>query len=171
MQVTIKANFNKQTKDSKKQLVQFYVKGDDEHLPELNMMCREVVELRIGSIDSLTAEFVKKSQDSKKTVLDFVVNGGASNNHAFEFYKLAGTDVELTITESQMDIDEFREQQEAYREGVRGKIDKDGTVTVDEDQMTLEEATAAADQSGDPMAGVGDGLPFTSLEEEGDDLE
>lgn len=145
MQVQIKAHFNKQTRDSKKELVQFYVKGDDEHLPELNMMCREVVELRIGELEPLTAEFVKKSQDSKKTVLDFVVNSGASNRHSFEYYHLAGTDIELMITESQMDIDEFREQQEAYREGVRGTIDKDGSVTVDKDQLTLEEIAAAND--------------------------
>jgi len=137
--ITIKAHFNKQTKDSRKELVQFYVKGEGEHLPELNDLVREVVELTIEGIDPLTAEFVKKSQDAKKTVLDFIVNGGASNRHSYEFYRLAGTDVELTITESQMDIDEFREQQEAYREGVRGKINKDGTVEVDENQMSIED--------------------------------
>jgi hypothetical protein len=139
MQIIIKAHFNKQTKDSKKELVQFYVKGEDELRPELNMLCREVVELQIGEVDSLTAEFVKKSQDAKKTVLDFVVNAGASNKHSYEFYRLAGTDVELMITESQMDIEEFREHQEEYREGKRGKINADGTIDLDGDQATMDD--------------------------------
>lgn len=152
--LTIKAHFNKQVRDSKKELVQFYVKGESENSVELNALVREVVEISVNGLDPLTAEFVKKSQDAKKTVLDFVVNGGASNKHSFEFYKLAGTDVELSINESDVDIDEFREQQEAYREGLKGKINPDGTVEVDKDQMSfddLEEEGAAAD----PMADVG----------------
>jgi len=150
MELSIKAHFNKQTKDSKKELVQFYVKGDDEHLPELNDLVREVVELKIGELDSLTAEFVKKSQDSKKTVLDFVVNGGASNRHSYEFYRLAGTDVDLTILESDVDVDTFREQQkEAYREGVRGKINKDGTVEVDDNQMSIDELDGETGDNGE----------------------
>lgn len=165
MELSIKAHFNKQTKDSKKELVQFYVKGDDEHLPELNDLVREVVELKIGELDSLTAEFVKKSQDAKKTVLDFVVNGGVSNKHSYEFYRLAGTDVELTILESDVDVDTFREQQkEAYREGVRGKINKDGTVEVDGNQMSMDDlkseaaekdATESKDEEDDDLPPIG----------------
>lgn len=152
MQIQIKAHFNKQTKDSKKELVQFYVKGEDEHLPELNAMCREVVELRIGLLDTLTAEFVKKTQDSKKTVLEFVVKGGTSAAHSYEFYRLAGSDVELTITESQMSIDEFREQQEEYREGLRGRINDDGTVDLDgdeEDQISFDDLGEDEQEEGD----------------------
>lgn len=157
----IKAHFNKQTKDSKKELVQFYVKGEDENLPELNALVREVVELSIGDLEPLTAEFVKKSQDAKKTVLDFVINGGASNKHSFEFYRLAGTDVELSIGESEVDIDEFREQQEAYREGLKVKVNPDGTVDVDKDQMSFDDLESESGESegageADPMAGVGE---------------
>ncbi|GKU80153.1 hypothetical protein L3i20_v245500 [Paenibacillus sp. L3-i20] len=131
-------------------------------------MCREVVELQISDLEPLTAEFVKKSQDSKKTVLDFIVNGGASNRHSYEFYKLAGADVELTITESQMDIDEFREQQETYRDGLKGTINNDGTVNLDVNQASMDDYEGEDEE--DPMHSVDEEeLPFTSAES--DDLE
>lgn len=144
MNITVKAHFNKQTKDSKKELVQFYVKGEDERRPELNQMTREVVELTISTLEGvkLTAEFKKSAKDSKKTVLEFEVKGDSSAAQTFEFYKLAGSDVDLTITESQMDIEDFQEQQKQHREGKRGTINQDGTVDVAKDpnqaQMDLE---------------------------------
>lgn len=157
MQIQIKAHFNKQTKDSKKEQVQFYVTGDDEKRPELNQLTREVVILQIDGLNGveLTAEFKKCSKDSKKTVLEFEVKGDSSAAQTFEFYKMAGSDVLLSITESQMDIDEFREQQEQYREGVRGKINQDGTVDVvdDENQLTIDEVAVGAegDEDGPKM--------------------
>ncbi|MDY7993328.1 hypothetical protein UY286_21780 [Paenibacillus polymyxa] len=171
MNVTIKAHFNKQTKDSKKELVQFYVKGDDEHRPELNQLTREVVVLSIKGLEDveLTAEFKKSSKDSKKTILDFEVKGDSSAAQTFEFYKLAGSDVELTITESQMDIDEFREQQAEYREGVKGTIAQDGTVTVNREddpnqaEFPLDDEEAAAAEIAASAAGgdnPDDDLPF-----------
>lgn len=136
MQVTVKANFNKQTKDSKKELVQFYVKGEDEKKPELNQMTREVVELTIEGVEQkLTCEFNKISKDSKKTVLDFIVKGDTSSDQSFNFYKKAGSDVTLTIVESQMSIDEFYEE----REGMEYKVGHDGVVSVPADQMSLED--------------------------------
>lgn len=137
MQVTVKANFNKQTKDSKKELVQFYVKGEDEKKPELNQMTREVVELGIEGVEQkLTCEFNKISKDSKKTVLDFIVKGDTSSDQSFNFYKKAGSDVTLTIVESQMSIDEFYENE---HEGVEYKVGQDGTVEVTPNQMSLED--------------------------------
>lgn len=136
MQVTVKANFNKQTKDSKKELIQFFVKGEDEKKPELNQMTREVVELTIEGVDQkLTCEFSKISKDSKKTVLDFIVKGDTSSDQSFNFYKKAGSDVTLNIVESQMSIDEFYEE----REGVEYKVGQDGMVSVPSDQMSLED--------------------------------
>jgi hypothetical protein len=79
MQLTVKANFNKQTKDSKKELIQFYVKGEDEKKPEISQLTREVVELEIEGVDQkLTCEFNKTTKDSKKTVLEFIVKGDTS---------------------------------------------------------------------------------------------
>ncbi|WP_055108912.1 hypothetical protein [Paenibacillus ihumii] len=153
MSITIKAGFNKQTKDSKKEAVQFYVKGEDEHKPELNEMTRSVVVLSIEGVEqTLTAEFKKSSKDAKKTVLDFEVKGDASAERSFEFYKKAGSDVVLTITESDESLEDFAEHQKKYREGLKGKINPDGTVDVeDKNQMTLDDALAA---ESDPMAGI-----------------
>lgn len=141
MIVSVKAHFNKQTKDSKKELVQFYVKGEDEKRPELNTLCREIVELSIEGIDPLTAEFVKKSQDAKKTVLDFVVKGDTSADHSYEFYRLAGADVELTISESNVSMDEFRASQKGE------DADEEDE---DPNQVKLEEALQQTDNDDRP---------------------
>lgn len=110
MKVQIKANFNKIQKDSKKELVQFYVKGDDEKRPELNAMTREVVILSIEGLEvELKAAFNKSSKDAKKTIIDFEVKGDSSAAQTFEFYKKAGTDVVLTIAAAQMSMEEFKQ--------------------------------------------------------------
>ncbi|MCV9884715.1 hypothetical protein [Metabacillus halosaccharovorans] len=143
MQLTVKAHFNKQTKDSKKELIQFYVKGEDEKKPEISQLTREVVELEIEGVDQkLTCEFNKTTKDSKKTVLEFIVKGDTSAEQSFNFYKKAGSDVTLNIVESQMSIDEFYEESE-QREGINYKVDKDGTVNVD--QVTIDQVAAAAE--------------------------
>lgn len=142
--VTISATFNKQTKDSKKELVQFHVKGTDETKPELNLMCRQAVELQLEGVETkLTAKFEKKTQDANKTALDFVLMGNPSTSSSHEFYKKAGQSVTLTITESQMSIEEL---EEAHK-GITGTINLDGTVNVDPNQVTIDD---------DPMAGVED---------------
>ncbi|MGD6872996.1 hypothetical protein ACQCU1_12535 [Sutcliffiella horikoshii] len=136
MQVTVKANFNKQTKDSKKELIQFYVKGEDEKKQELSQMTREVVELQIEGVEEkLTCEFSKTTKDGKKTTLEFIVKGDTSAEQSFNFYKKAGTDVTLHIVESQMSIDEFNEA----HEGIEYQVDKDGSVKVEDGQLTLDE--------------------------------
>lgn len=155
MSITIKANFNKQTKDSKKESVQFYVMGADEHKKELNEMTRSVVHLSIEGVEqTLTAEFKKSSKDAKKTVLDFEVKGDASALKSYEFYKRAGSDVVLTITESDESIEDFEEHQKKYREGLKGKINADGTVDVDKNQTTLDDYED--DEDNDPMPDVED---------------
>lgn len=169
MKIQVAAHFNKQTKDSKKELVQFHVKGDDEKKPELNAMTRSVVLLSIEGVEqSLTTEFSKSTKDAKKTVLEFIVKGDTSSEHSYEFYRKAGSDVTLEIAESQMTIEEFRgdeeyeeddEDREELREGVGGKINGDGTVDVnDPNQTKLEDYT---DNDGPPMPkDDADDLPF-----------
>lgn len=116
MKITIKATFNKQTKDSKKELVQFLVKGEDEKRPELSVMTREVVILSIEGVDDsngnpveLKAAFDKSSKDSQKTTLDFIVKGDSSAAQTFEFYKKAGSSVVMTIAAAQMSMEEFKQ--------------------------------------------------------------
>ena len=143
MQVTVKAHFNKQTKDSKKELIQFYIKGEDEKKPELSQMTREVVELTIDGVDQkLTCEFNKTSKDSKKTVLDFIVKGDTSAEQSFHFYKKAGSDITLNIVESQMSIDEFYDKD---HEGIAYPVDQNGTATISPDQMSLDDVPAEED--------------------------
>lgn len=138
MQVTVKANFNKQTKDSKKELIQFYVKGEDEKKQEINQMTREVVELQIEGVEErLTCEFSKTSKDSKKTVLEFIVKGDTSADQSYNFYRKAGSDVTLHITESQMSIDEFYDDDR--HDGVEYQVNPDGTADVKPDQLTLDD--------------------------------
>lgn len=155
MQVSVKAHFNKQTKDSKKELVQFHVKGEDEKKPELNKLTREVVILEIEGVEQkLRCEFNKSTKDSKKTVLEFIVKGDASAENTFNFYKKAGSDVTLNIVESQMSAEEFDEDEQ--HEGLQYSVGKDGTAAVNPDQLSLDDVT-------DEREEVFDGDPFASL--------
>ncbi|MBW4083607.1 hypothetical protein [Paenibacillus sp. S150] len=172
MKIQVAAHFNKQTKDSKKELVQFHVKGEDEKKPELNAMTRSVVLLSIEGVEkSLTTEFSKSTKDAKKTVLEFIVKGDTSSEHSYEFYRKAGSDVVLDIAESQMSIEEFRgdeeyddEEHDEPREGVHGKLNPDGTVDVDDpNQLTLEDTQGDTEGGEDgPVIPEGDSddLPF-----------
>jgi len=160
MQVSVKAHFNKQTKDSKKELVQFHVKGEDEKKPELNKLTREVVILEIEGVEQkLRCEFNKSTKDSKKTVLEFIVKGDASAENTFNFYKKAGSDVTLNIVESQMSADDFEDE----HEGVQYSVGKDGTAAVNPDQLSLDDVT-------DEKEEVLDGDPFASPINEEDQL-
>lgn len=144
MQLTVKAHFNKQTKDSKKELIQFYVKGDDEKKPEINQLTREVVELQIEGVDQkLTCEFNKTTKDSKKTILDFIVKGDTSAEQSFNFYQKAGSDVTLNIVESQMSIDEFYDAD--AHEGIEYKVEKDGTASVSPNQLSIDDVNDEED--------------------------
>lgn len=152
MQVSVKAHFNKQTKDSKKELIQFHVKGEDEKKPELNKLTREVVILEMEGVEQkLRCEFNKSTKDSKKTVLEFIVKGDASAENTFNFYKKAGSDVTLNIVESQMSAEDFEDE----HEGIQYSVGKDGTAAVNPDQLSLDDVK---DEKGEVL----DGDPFAS---------
>ncbi|URN94506.1 MAG: hypothetical protein NAG76_22255 [Candidatus Pristimantibacillus lignocellulolyticus] len=143
MEIKLSTHFNKMTRDSKKELLQFHVTGEIENEVELNALVGEVVEIKVHELESLTAEFKKNSKDAKRTVLEFIVNPGKSNKHSFEYFSFTGQSVQLSITQSDMDIEEFRE-------GLKVKVNADGTAeVVDENQTTLEQFT-------DPMDGIGE---------------
>ncbi|MDR4318414.1 Uncharacterised protein [Niallia circulans] len=154
MQVSVKAHFNKQTKDSKKELVQFHVKGEDEKKPELNMLTREMVLLEIEGVEhKLKCEFSKTTKDSKKTVLEFIVKVDASAENTFNFYKKAGSDVTLHIVETQMSTDDFEDE----HEGIPYSVDKDGTANISPDQLSLDDVDKEEDElDGDPFASPND---------------
>ncbi|AOZ91582.1 hypothetical protein [Paenibacillus crassostreae] len=166
MSITIKALLNKQTRDSKKESMTFWVKGEDEDNAELRDLSRSVVNLQIEGVEAnVVAEFKKLNRDDKKTTLDFEIKGGTSEESSTAFYKRSGTDVVLTIAKTEESVDDFKEHQKKYREGLKGKVNSDGTVVVvDPNQMTIDEALKKDDDN-DPMAGVDpidsdDDLPF-----------
>ena len=162
MSITIKALFNKQTRDSKKESMTFWVKGEDEEKEELRALSRSVVTLEIEDLGGITveAEFKKLNRDDKKTVLEFEVKGGTSEESSSAFYSRSGTDVTLTIAKASQSVEEFREHQKKYREGLKGKINPDGTVEVDDpNQVTIDEVAATAEEDGPPMPSDDD-LPF-----------
>lgn len=154
MQVTVKTHFNKQTKDSKKELLQFHVKGEDEKKPELRELTREVVILEIDGVDQkLRCEFNKSTKDSKKTVLEFIVKGDSSTEKTFNFYKKAGSDVTLNIVEAQMSTDDF----EIDHEGVEYKVNNDGTASVvSPDQMSIEDIENEKTEENDALGETAD---------------
>lgn len=138
MEITVKAHFNKMAKDSKKEGLEFWITGEDERRREISDMTREVVLLKIvGEETQLTCEFKSLTKDSKKTKANFILKGDTSAQVAFEFYKFAGKDLELVITESQMDLEDFKNAEP--HEGIKGTIDKDGTATVDPNQGTIDD--------------------------------
>lgn len=164
MSITIKTHFNKQTRDSKKEAMTFWVKGEDEEKEELRALSRNVVTLEIEGLGGITveAEYKKINRDDKKTVLEFEVKGGTSEESSAAFYSRSGTDVTLTITKASQTVKEFREHQKKYREGLKGKINPDGTVEVDDPNQGKLNFDEEDDDN--PMAGVGDrdpdALPF-----------
>lgn len=167
MQVFVSAHFNKQTKDSKKELLQFHVTGEDEKQQELDSLCREVVELEIDGVDlTLTAEFSKKTKDAKKTILEFIVKGDTSAEQSFQFYKHSGSDVDLTITKSNMSKEEFRGPDEPRR-GKTVKVNPDGTADVEDDgkQMTIEELQEQEGSGGDGTGEKGGKVGVTDDDE------
>jgi hypothetical protein len=92
----------------------------------------------------IAAHFNKQTKDSKRELVQFHVKGDKSSENSYEFYRKAGSDVVLEIAESQMSIGKFRGDDEEGdheepREGVRGKVNPDGTIELeDKDQLTLE---------------------------------
>ncbi|GIO33678.1 hypothetical protein J2TS6_48190 [Paenibacillus albilobatus] len=155
MQIEIKALFNKQTRDSKKESMTFWVKGADEEKKELRELSRSVVVLGIEGVDAeVEAEFKKLNRDDKKTVLEFEVKGGTSEESSSAFYSRSGTDVALTIAKSNQSVEEFREHQKKYLKDLKDKqkAEEEGAPE-DPNQMTLEQAAAAAEQEdeGPPM--------------------
>lgn len=164
MKTTMNVLFKSMQKDDKKEVLKFEIKGTEDAGDEMELFELSgsivVLSLEVGGDDvcgDISAEFISMQRDSKKTVMKFGIKGDRDDK-AQQLYKFAGRNVTLGVAPSQMSIEEFNEP----REGVRGTINPDGTVDVhDPNQMTLEQAAAAAEQEedGPPMLGD-DELPF-----------
>ncbi|WP_049869578.1 hypothetical protein [Paenibacillus sp. D9] len=160
MAIELNVLFKALTKDDKKEVLKFEIKGEEDNQAEADLFDLSgsivVFSLKAGGDDvvqNMNAEFVSMQRDSKKTVLKFAVNGDPDKAQAL--YRVAGRNVYLSVAPSQMSIDDFREP----REGVEYKVGPDGTAELqkDKNQLTIDEVAAAAD---DPMHDVDDPEPF-----------
>ncbi|MFU1797614.1 hypothetical protein ACM1RC_27370 [Paenibacillus azoreducens] len=170
MKTTMNVLFKSMQKDDKKEVLKFEIKGSEDAGDEMELFELSgsivVLSLEVGGDDvcgDVSAEFISMQRDSKKTVMKFGIKGDRDDK-AQQLYKFAGRNVTLGVAPSQMSIEEFNEP----REGVRGTINPDGTVDVeDKNQVTIEEAAAASEggeseEDGPPMPDDidPDDLPF-----------
>lgn len=132
MEIKLSTHFNKMTRDSKKELLQFHVTGAAEENKALHDLCREIVEISVNGLQPLTAEYAKNNKGAKNTTLEFIINPGKSNDHSSLYFKHARNDVELIIVKSKVTLEQFRE-------GLKGKINPDGTVEVDPNQASMDD--------------------------------
>ncbi|WP_019536570.1 hypothetical protein [Paenibacillus ginsengihumi] len=140
MKTTLNVLFKKMQKDDKKEVLVFQVNGDElEHAQTLVELAGSIVVLEIGNeTGEITAEFASLQRDSKKTALKFAIKGD-SEEKAIKLYPFAGRNVTLNLQASQMSIEDYYGDER--HEGVEYKVNGDGTVDVDTNQMTIDEAT------------------------------
>lgn len=81
---------------------------------------------------------------SKDTTISLIIRGNPSDEQILMLTKLkaAGTGF-ATLSSAQMDIDDYIEENHVEHEGVEYTVNPDGTVDVDPNQVTIEEAAAA----------------------------
>lgn len=166
MAIELNVLFKALTKDDKKEVLKFEIKGEEDNEAEAELFDLSgsiiVFSLAAGGdsvVKDMNAEFLSMQRDSKKTALKFAVNGDPEK--AQSLYRVAGRNVYLSVAPSQMSIDDFREP----REGVEYTVGADGTAQVaDKNQLTIDEVAAAAEGStpatDDPMHDVEDPEPI-----------
>lgn len=145
MKTTLNVLFKKMQKDDKKEILHFQVQGDElPYAEKLVEMAGGIVILEVDGCEAgeVTAEFATLQRDSKKTVLKFAIKGD-SEDKAVMLYRHAGTNVTLHLEPSQMSIDDFYDEPAA---GLQYTVHRDGTVDVDQNQVTIDEVAAAADK-------------------------
>jgi hypothetical protein len=161
MAIKVKGNFNKMGKDSKKELIQFYLKGEAENAEGLQELCREIVTISVNDLPELTGEFKKIGKDSNKTVIDFVINPGATNEHKKEYYALVGKDVEVEIAGTGEDPEDFKEELKEYEKKLKAANEEQAKV--DPNQVTIDQVNNGGDEQD------GDDIPFTDPPADDDD--
>ncbi|MGN8233091.1 hypothetical protein ACTHAL_001316 [Priestia flexa] len=128
--------FKKMQKDDKKEVLMFHVLSDElPHADELLKMPGSIAILNVEESEAgdVGAEFVSIQRDNKKTVLKFNIKRDTEGKVS-KLYSFAGTNVSLGLQPSQMTIDEFYEDD---HEGIEYSVDDDGTVSVPEGQLSI----------------------------------
>lgn len=134
----LKVLFKKMQKDDKKEVLMFHVQGDElPHANELLKMPGTITLLTVEGSEAgeIGAEFVSIQRDNKKTVLKFAIKRDVDGK-VNKLYPFAGANVNLTLQQSQISIDEFYEDN---HEGVKYNVKGDGTVEVDPNQLSIDD--------------------------------
>ncbi|AJK27792.1 hypothetical protein ABNB59_21905 [Paenibacillus larvae] len=153
MSIEINVLFKSMQRDDKKEVLKFELKGneDDGNAQKLVEMAGTIVIFNLpGLTEEVSAEFMNLQRDSKKTVMKLALKGD-SEEKALELYKRAGRNVLLMLKPSQMSIEEYYEKDE----GLEYTVKADGTVEVDQDQVTIEDV-----ETPDKTKDTDDELPF-----------
>jgi hypothetical protein len=154
MKTELNVLFKSMQRDDKKEVLKFQIHGNEmKHAQSLVEMAGGIVILELDGCEAgeTTAEFATLQRDSKKTVLKFNVKGD-SEEKAVKLYRFAGTNVTLRLQPSQMSIEEFYGNDDD-REGIEYTVNKDGTVDVDTNQLSLDDV--AAEQEEDKLPDEG----------------
>ena len=187
MKTELSVFFKMMQKDDKKEVLKFEIKGNEDGDAEgdLFSLSGSIVVFSIAgcAAGDVTAEFMNIQRDSKKTVMKFAMKGD-SEEKAQQLYRYAGRNVTLTVQPSQMTMDEFYGEDEDEHEGIEYSVDGDGTVSVPQDQLTIddvdpdgveseeryEEELPGTGDDGDPMHGLDDESQMPQLTNPEDDL-
>jgi hypothetical protein len=130
--------FKKMQKDDKKEVLMFHVLSDElPHADELLKMPGSIALLNVEESEAgeVGAEFVSIQRDNKKTVLKFNIKRDVEGKVS-KLYGFAGSNVSLALQPSQMTIDEFYED---GHEGIEYSVESDGSVSVPEGQLSIDE--------------------------------
>lgn len=156
MKTELNVFFKMMQKDDKKEVLKFEIKGneDGEAENDLFVLSGSIIVFNIEgcAAGEVTAEFMNIQRDSKKTVMKFAIKGD-SEDKAQQLYKYAGRNVKLSVQPSQMSIEEFYE---AEHEGIEYTVGGDGVVTVDSDQLSMDEVAAAQEEKEEGAENVAD---------------
>ncbi|VXC07250.1 conserved hypothetical protein [Bacillus sp. 349Y] len=139
--VELNVLFKKVQKDDKKEVLLFHVQGDElPHADELLKMPGSIAMITVeeSKAGELGAEFVSIQRDDKKTVLKFHVKRD-TDGKVNKFYPFAGSNVTITLQQSQMSIDEFYED----HDGIEYSVDESGSVDVPKDQMNIDDVESS----------------------------
>lgn len=131
--------FKKIQKDDKKEILEFHVQGSE--LPHSNDLVRmagtiSIININESEAGDISAEFASLQRDSKKTTLKFNIKGD-TDGKIIKLYPHAGSSINLSLQPSQMSIDEFYDNEGKDKDGIEYKVDKSGTVNVD--QVTIDQ--------------------------------
>jgi hypothetical protein len=148
--VELNVLFKKVQKDDKKEVLLFHVQGDE--LPQADELLKmpgsiAMITVEESQAGELGAEFVSIQRDDKKTVLKFHVKRDTEGK-VNKFYPFAGSNVTITLQQSQMSIEEFYED----NPGIEYQVDENGNVEVPKDQLSIDDVEDQEEQDGgDPF--------------------